>query len=170
MNAAGVFKAIQQATERYRRQLEHIPEGRFQQSPASGGWSYSEVYTHIFELSMLSLNAIDACASPGAKPRDTPFITRAILFFGTFPPAMKFKVPERFAASARKINKSSAVTMINEFESKLTPYLSSVNQSDPNMKSPHPRLGYLNATQWLRFTEIHLKHHLKQLKRIDKRF
>jgi len=28
----------------------------------------------------------------------------------------------------------------------------------------------MNARQWLRFIEIHLKHHIKQLKRIEKSF
>lgn len=170
MSTAGIFKEIQQATEKYRSKLAHIPDDTFQQSPAGGGWSYSEVYAHVFDLSILSLEAIDACLAAEAKKRKTPFITRAILFFGAFPPAMKFKVPDRFASRVKKVDKSIAKSMINQFEAKLKSYPDLLKRSDPAMKSPHPRLGYLNAAQWLRFMEIHLKHHLKQLKRIDKRF
>jgi hypothetical protein len=34
-------------------------------------------------------------------------------------------------------------------------------------KSRHPGLGYFNAGEWLRFIEMHMRHHLRQKERID---
>jgi hypothetical protein len=45
-----------------------------------------------------------------------------------------------------------------------------MDRAQANVKTPHPKLGYLNANQWLRFIEIHLKHHYQQLKRVEKSF
>jgi len=45
-----------------------------------------------------------------------------------------------------------------------------VKNANPKIKTKHPVIGYLNAKQWLRFIEIHLNHHLKQLKRIENSF
>jgi hypothetical protein len=168
MKITSVFNAIENTATTYRKKLTSIPESIFKKTPSNGGWSYSEVYTHIFELSLLSLEALDGCLKSTAKQRKTPLITRLILFFGSFPPAMKFKVPKQLAAKARKIDKTTAATMILDFEVKLKPYYELVKYADPKMKTPHPKLGYLNAAQWIRFIEIHLKHHLKQLERIDK--
>jgi len=43
-----------------------------------------------------------------------------------------------------------------------------VSQASKSQKAKHPRLGLLHARQWLRFIEIHTKHHEKQLYRIQK--
>lgn len=166
MKAAGLITSIQATTAAYRNRLKAVTAATFVSTPTAGGWSYSEVYAHIFDLSILSLDAIDRCLSPDAKPRPTHFITRAILFFGAFPPLMKFKVPRQFESSVRKISIEEATQLINAFELKLEQYEEKVIQANPLLKTAHPRLGYLNALQWLRFTEIHLKHHLKQLNRI----
>lgn len=170
MNTEKTLNSIQEITNAYRRFLEQTPEAKFDLTPPIGGWSYSEVYNHIFDLSILALQAIDQCLSPQARQAKTPLITRAILFFGSFPPAMKFKVPKQLASRVKKVNKQNAVKMIQEFEDKLQAYPKIIKQADPLLKSAHPRLGYLNAQQWIRFIEIHLNHHLKQLKRIDKSF
>lgn len=34
-------------------------------------------------------------------------------------------------------------------------------------KSEHPGLGYLNCYEWIQYSEMHLRHHLKQKKRIE---
>jgi len=166
MKAAGLSTSIHAITAAYREKLQTITPATFNLSPAAGGWSYSEVYAHIFDLSILSLDAIDRCLSPDAKPRTTPMITRAILFFGAFPPAIKFKVPKQFESRVKKISMAEATQLMDAFELKLAQHAEKVNQANPLLKTAHPRLGYLNALQWLRFTEIHLKHHLKQLNRI----
>ena len=168
MDTAGVFSSIQTTTDAYRKRLGAVTPAKFHLSPADGGWSYAEVYAHIFDLSILSLEAIERCLTGEAKQGKTPFITRAILFFGAFPPAMKFKVPKQFESRVRKISSAEAAALIAEFERKLQPYAEKLKTAVPERKIAHPRLGYLNALQWLRFIEIHLKHHLKQLNRIDK--
>ena len=168
MNTAGVFSSIKTTTDAYRKRLKEVQPAAFNLNPADGGWSYAEVYAHIFDLSLLSLEAIDSCMSGEAKQRNTPFITKVILYFGAFPPAMKFKVPKQFESRVKKISIAEANKLMDEFECKLQPYPEKLKGALPMQKTAHPRLGYLNAEQWFRFTEIHLKHHLKQLKRIDK--
>ena len=36
-----------------------------------------------------------------------------------------------------------------------------------NGKAKHPGLNYLNASEWLQFADMHMRHHLRQKKRID---
>ncbi len=168
MSTAAVFKSIRAINEAYRKRIAAVTSEKFQQTPPDGGWCYAEVYAHIFDLSILSLDAVDRSLSPEAKQRSTPLITRLILFFGAFPPALKFKVPKQFESRVKKITIPEAETLIQAFEDKLQYYPQLVEQAPAHTKAAHPRLGYLNAAQWMRFIEIHLKHHLKQLNRIDK--
>jgi hypothetical protein len=60
--------------------------------------------------------------------------------------------------------KVSNMSMAEEELAKTLPLIAHANSK---IKTKHPRLGYLNAKQWLRFIEIHLHHHLKQLNRIE---
>ena len=40
--------------------------------------------------------------------------------------------------------------------------------ADPKLRKRHPVAGFLNAQQWYAFSEMHMRHHLRQLKRIEK--
>jgi hypothetical protein len=92
------------------------------------------------------------------------------LLLGSLPPAKKYKVPKRLAERVKKINKTEALDFVLEFEKALDDNYPLIANASVDCKTKHPRLGYLNAKQWLRFIEIHLKHHLKQLERIEKSF
>jgi hypothetical protein len=170
MNTERVFTSIQKVTFTYKQKLAEISDHNFERHPDKGGWCYSEVYDHIFDLSLLSLGELEQCLSGRGKNKATHWFTNLILFFGSFPPAIRFKVPKHLASRVKKISKEEASSRIMDFMLQLQPYGNRLAKADKNLKTPHPRLGYLNAEQWLRFIEIHLKHHLMQLKRIDRSF
>lgn len=170
MNTEHVFSSIQKITFTYKQRLAEISDGNFMRSPDKGGWCYSEVYNHIFDMSLLSLKELEGCLNGQGKKRGTHWFTKLILFFGSFPPMIRFKVPKHLAPRVKKISKEEASDMMMNFMLSLQPFGNQISRADKNLKTVHPRLGYLNAEEWLRFMEIHLKHHLKQLKRIDKSF
>lgn len=164
MNSAKILKIVSS----YTAKLATISEEDFMRSPPMGGWSYSEVYSHIFDSSLLSLMAMQHCIKGEGKIVATPFGTKVVLFFGMLPPGKKYVVPSRLAARVKKITRQEAQQFITDFETQLVINLSGIEQADSQIKTQHPRLGYLNAKQWLRFIEIHFRHHLKQLSRIEK--
>lgn len=168
MSNSSVFSSIQTICSTYKDKLEHLPDAQFQTTPPIGGWSYSEVYDHIFDVSLLSLIPMEEAINGNGEKKETAFIVKLILFFGMFPPAKKFKVPKRFESRVKKINKTEARAWIDKFLQQLVIDYATIEKADPAIKTLHPRLGYLNANQWLRVIEIHLNHHLKQLKRIEK--
>ena len=164
------FSSLEQVIGAYRTKLGTLPEAQFATTPPIGGWSASEVYSHIFDASLLSLKALEECLEGRGANRPTPFVTKVILFFGAFPPGVRFKTPKVLEGRVKVITKVAAAEMIAQFEQQLAVNRLKVAQANPEVKTKHPRLGYLNASQWLRFIGIHLKHHLKQLKRVEKSF
>ena len=170
MTAAKIKASIHQIVDAYKSKLSHYSEDVFQTTPPIAGWSYSEVYSHIFDSSLLSLIALERAASGKGENKPTHFIVKLILVLGTLPPAKQYKVPKRLAERVKKISKTEALDFILEFEKGLDDNYPVITHAKANCKTKHPRLGYLNAKQWLRFIEIHLKHHLKQLERIEKSF
>ena len=167
MSVENVFRSILKTTAAYEQALQETDAANFEAQPAIGGWTSSEVYCHIFDSSLLSLMAINECISGrGKKTRPTAFLVKLILFVGILPPGVKYKVPPKLALRIKKIDIPTANELISDFNLKLKQTKFNLKNADPRVKTKHPVLGYLNATQWLKFTEIHLKHHLKQLSRI----
>jgi hypothetical protein len=164
------FSSLERVTEAYRSKLHSLPENQFAQTPPLGGWSASEVYDHIFDASLLSLKALNECLEGRGANRSTPFVSKMILFFGAFPPGIRFKTPKILEGRVKVITKEEAADLIRQFSGELEAMRLKIGRSNPKVKSKHPRLGYLNADQWLRFIGIHLRHHLKQLKRVEKSF
>lgn len=152
----------------YKGKLSGLTDEEFMSTPPMGGWSYSEVYAHIFDSSLLSLMAFRKCASGEGEQGKTSFGAKVILFFGMLPPGKRYKVPKRLADRAKKINLVTAQQLIADFELQSNQINQQLTTADPKSKIAHPRLGLLNAKQWLRFIDIHLNHHLKQLSRIEK--
>ena len=169
MRTEQITHSLLKTIEVYEAILARVSEHTFIQSPSDGSWSYSETYSHIFQSGLLSLLAIENCIQQNAEfsRKSIQWIPMLILFFGRFPPG-KIKAPKRIASMVKKISKEEANTLILKFKLRLQEISHVVNSADSHQKIKHPRLGLLNAKQWLRFIEIHTIHHVKQLKRIEK--
>ena len=170
MSIEKIYQSVLKTAEAYRQKLEGFNSEDFQVEPPIGGWSYSEVYSHIFDSSLLSLMALNNCITGEGKEKPTAFAVKVILFFGSLPPGRKYKVPSKIAARVKKISIAAAQQFITDFELQLAQTYPKMKDADPKMKTKHPVIGYLNTKQWLRFIEIHLNHHYKQLKRIENSF
>ncbi|MCZ4242956.1 DinB family protein [Pedobacter punctiformis] len=170
MNTAKVNSSISKVIAAYQDKLSVYSDEVFQIIPPINGWSYSEVYSHIFDSSLLSVMALQHCVDNKGEDKPTAFAVKVILFLGFLPPAKKYKVPKKLMDRVKKISKAEALDLIHQFEKDLQAVYGSVANAKEQSKIKHPRLGYLNAKQWFRFIEIHLKHHLKQLNRIEKSF
>lgn len=168
MDIENSYKEILDTVSHYKKELPAISESQFQQTPEPDCWSYSEVYQHIFDSSMLSIEAMESISNGKGKPGSPTLPGKAILFAGAFPPGVRFKVPEILEGRVKKITKSEAEEMMQRLISNLKTIYPAVANADKNLAVSHPRLGDLNAGEWVRFTEIHIKHHLKQVHRIHK--
>jgi uncharacterized damage-inducible protein DinB len=169
MNVNQTASQIVQVTAKYEAFLATLSDIDFQQNPAVGVWSYAEVYSHIFEANLISLLALEKCVK-GTAEEDTSSLHPAvwlILFLGKFPPG-KIKAPARIAAMVKKIKPAEAQQLMRNFNQRLQELVPQISAASLTQKAKHPRLGLLNAKQWLRFIEIHSKHHEKQLYRIQK--
>ena len=172
MGLKQTIQSINQIVDEYELLLNRVSEEEFKQTPAEGVWSYSEVFSHIFRSNLLSFKAIERCSrSEGVEDHErTKLKYRLVLFFRSFPPNVRWKVPAKLAHLVEKISKEEARQLINDFRAGLKAVEPDIRNASPYQKVKHPRMELLNAEQWLIFTQIHTGHHAKQLKRIKKMF
>ena len=166
MEVHSVVEDIAVDVLQYKSILQNIPDSLFQQHPPGGGWSYSEVYQHSFDTGMLAMEAIALILNGKGQDGKITRVGAAILAAGGFPTGIRFKMPEMLAGRLKKITRSEAKTLMATFEQTLERMHPALADAPPAMTIAHPRLGAFNAMEWLRFTQIHLSHHLQQIDRI----
>jgi hypothetical protein len=173
MNIARERRAIDAALDTYRQLLDTYSDDQFTVTPPMGGWSYAEVYDHIMKASLGSAIAMERCTHNNCPPtsKGPTLIGWYILLTGTLPP-IKTKLPDAVAAKVQpnKIDKEQAKNLIIKLRKRLDTITNLINNAPQSARWQHPRMGMLNAGQWLKFIRIHLLHHLKQLNRIKNNF
>lgn len=170
MNLANEHKAIIAALDNYRNLLNQIPDEQFNVTPPIGGWTYAEVYSHIMQASFGSSVAAERCCNKTGVNTRKGLNWKGLLVFllGRFPG--RRKTPEQVANLTKNITKEEARNLIIKMRKRLDDVWPLMYNAPADYKINHPGLGMLNARQWLKFTRIHLEHHLKQLNRIGKSF
>jgi len=173
MNLAKERKAIDAALNEYRVQLDTISEERFTETPPGGGWSYAEVYSHILQATLGSTMNVERCTHGNCEPtsKGPTILGRLMLFTGRFPP-VRVKAPPAIAAKMviSKITKEDARNMLIKCRKRVDDTTGLIKDASPASRIKHARLGMLNAGEWYKFIRIHAEHHLKQLRRIEKKF
>lgn len=155
----------------YLEKLDGYSEEIFLQKPDEDTWGLGQVYVHVllgnehFFLKQAEkcLN-LDETVQGRNKNRNG-----TIIFLINGFPNIKFKMPKNIEVPPRqpenidyvrkKLN--LAIELARGIEGRLENY-------DKKEKTKHPAFGYLNAKEWYRMSEMHFRHHFRQLKRIEK--
>jgi hypothetical protein len=173
MKIAAELRIIETVLDVYRNRLDTIPDDQFKVTPPGGGWSYAEVYSHILQADLGSSIAMERCINGTCQPtsQGLNLLGTLVLFFRRFPP-VKIKVPEKVSAKmpVNKINKEDAKNLLIKCRKRINELAPFIKDAIPENRHKHPRLGNLNAKDWLKFILVHTKHHLKQLDRIENKF
>jgi hypothetical protein len=171
MKISATRDAIEEVLDIYRNLLDTIPDNQFGVTPADGGWSYAEVYSHIFQVTIGSTIAAERCANGTCEPtkEGLTWTGRLALMFGYLPkvntpPAESAKIP------VKKITKEEARNLIIKCRGRIETITPRLKEASPAVRYKHSRLGMLNAAQWFKFTLIHLKHHLKQIEQLKNKY
>ena len=172
MNIGTTHKKIDEVFDIYRSRLDTIPDDLFMVTPPGGGWSCAEVYCHILQANLGSSIAVEKCMMKSCIPtnKGRSMIGFMVLTFSRFPP-FKVKTPKELAerSPVKNITREEAKNLLIKCRKRISELVPLIHNSSKHQRIKHPRLGMLNARQWLKFILIHSKHHLKQLDRVEKK-
>lgn len=154
--AAAMLKAI----AGYQKILAGISDEAFDQPQGSGSWTYAQLYSHIIRANLRSLLAIQKCIHRKSAGRGRVTLLGWIILISGKLPSQK-AAPHR--SSARKISRESARNELMQLKMRTKELMPRIIRCPKHCRARHPRLGMLNARQWIRFMQIHTSHHLKQL-------
>jgi hypothetical protein len=84
---------------------------------------------------------------------------------GIFPKGRK--VPQSIAKSIQKLSKEDAKIKTQKTIDQMEKVFQLLPDAPSNWQFEHPRLGLLNAKDWFRFVQVHTRHHIKQMHKIE---
>lgn len=144
--------------------LDSYDDAAWRRAPADDVWSIGQVYAHLVDAgTSFGIDKIEKCFERRGEKSKKTFAGYLVFLIGRIPP-VRVKAPFKgYAPQLRE--KSEARAALLEVKRRLHEVAPRI--ADAGGTAGHPFLGKLNAREWLIFSEMHLRHHLRQKKRID---
>lgn len=136
--------------------------------PQTGAWSLGQVYVHIIEDTWFFVEQIKACLQLNDANSEKEMHKNAKAMFekNAFPD-MALENPNNDPDLRQPQSKDELLQGLIAIKQEVNQLAASAVFQHSTGKTQHPGLLFFNATEWLQFAEMHMRHHLRQKKRID---
>ncbi len=172
MNPNQSFAHFEALVDHYREQLNGYSMEQLTYKPNEDEWSLGQMYIHLIGSSLfMHLRNVELCkdasdpavAIGGKKTEDGEFVFRN----GGFPP-IRIKVPPSPQYTpAQPESKDAIYQGLNTVVEKRKAMEATLDGIPSSHTVAHPRLGALTAKEWFALLEMHYRHHLLQLERLQ---
>jgi hypothetical protein len=163
MQSQKIYVKILRSLTSYERVLQASSEETFTCPSDSGGWSRSQVFSHVFGVNGWILARVeDWPNNTYEQSKRQPMLVRLIFFLGTLGPK-KIKAPKVIQDQVSLLSKKEASDLLEKFKVHLHKVMPTLDSIPSNRGWNHPMMGFLSAHQWYQLIEIHTRHHEKQL-------
>ncbi|MGO4910936.1 DinB family protein [Leeuwenhoekiella sp. W20_SRS_FM14] len=136
--------------------------------PDERSWSLGQLYEHLIEETNWYNGQIEMTLGNEKNiDKETSDAAKSLLKRGSFKnkrfrgdPLISEKVKQPTETAKLKSELERLKKTTNEIWAKMD------NTSNYG-KSEHPGIGFLNGFEWIQYSEMHMRHHLKQKERIE---
>ena len=152
--------------------IDDLPQFSLRQllaKPDTKSWSLGQVYEHLIEETRWYNGQIEITLGNEQNIEKATSDAAKILFCrGSFEkkrfqgdPFMSEKVKQPTTKDKLKSDLEQLKKDTNDIWKK-------IENTSKHGKSEHPEFGFLNCFEWIRYSVMHMRHHLRQKKRIIK--
>jgi len=145
---------------------------QFTKSPAEGQWSMAQIYHHIILVTDQCLANATLCIHGKGKKKSIAIGPAIFELMGSFPPVKlkikKFPNAVKHLYFPENISIDAAISGLEKSIRKMEQALQLISQAGTSMRVKHWAGGWFNARQWYHSAEMHIRHHLRQKKRLDR--
>lgn len=142
--------------------------GQLKIKPDDRSWSLGQLYEHLIEETNWYNGQIEMTLGNEKNiEKETSDAANIILKRGAFEdklfrgdPLISENIKQPTTTSKLKVDLEQLKKNTNDIWEK-------INNTSKHGKSEHPGIGFLNCVEWIQYSEMHLRHHLKQKKRIE---
>lgn len=141
--------------------------------PSEESWSIGQVYIHIATANkhFLGKNAYSLANGEDVTiGKGKTKWGRMVFLFNMFPP-MRVKMPKKQTGGTEPIQPESKEQIERKIRENLA-FFKEIEElvaaAPKDRTKKYPFLGYLNAAEWYTIAGLHMKHHLRQKRKLDK--
>lgn len=160
------IKAFNSAVDYWIKCLDSYTLQELRSKPSLNNWSLGQLYLHLINDTNFFIGKIEECINSNENAEQEAHDFAKQLFRDNAFPGINIEgnpnnsfIPQPETKEQLKESLLPIKNEMNALAEKIDPAL--------NGKSPHPGLGYFNATEWIQFATIHFNHHVKQQKKIE---
>jgi len=147
--------------------LEGYDYAQLTARPSPNSWSIGQVYMHLLDDTSYYVEQIQICVTNNDKASEQPTPAGNIMLLNNdFPDEILEGAPSNAYIPQPESRDRLTADMLN-LKMAMNNAATLISESPFHGKTPHPGLGYFSALDWLQFADMHLRHHLRQKKRID---
>jgi len=149
-----------QALEKY-----SLPQLSIKYDPKK--WSLGQMFLHIVESTDFFLDNVETCLRQ-MKDAGEPTTERALKVFSANElPDIEIMGPSSNDLTPQPESIESLREGLTKLKLRAVAVREKLSGDPPSGKVKHPGLGYFNAREWYQFADIHVRHHLRQLPRLE---
>jgi hypothetical protein len=137
------------------------------QNPQTGSWSLGQVYVHIIDDTTYFIEQMKIALSNNANSEKEMHRNAKAIFSNNEFPDLLLNGPSTDASIRQPQSKDELLQSLVLIKDEINKLYATFDFSISNGKTEHPGFQFFTATEWLRFAEIHMRHHFRQKKRID---
>lgn len=135
--------------------------------PSPSSWSVGQVYMHLIENTDWFFEQIRTCISCNDNEHEEATDAGKQMLLDNSFPDMQLVGPTENDFTPQPPGKKIIFDELNRQKMEAMNLAEQIKTTTFQGKTKHPGLNYFNANEWLRFAEMHLRHHLRQKNRID---
>lgn len=162
-----VIERLNQTIDIWVQELGLYDFGQLCAKPSPGSWSLGQVYMHLIDATDYFILQARICANTNDNARKESSTAAKKMFLKNDFPDMVLEGPPSNANTPQPETKDQLIHALQNLQKDIGLVGALVEKSACKGKTKHPGLNYFNAIEWLQFAEMHLRHHLRQKKRID---
>jgi hypothetical protein len=148
-------------------ELERYTFTQLTAKPTPASWSLGQMYQHLIDDTRFYIGQIlIAIASNDHAGEEAIPFARTMLHNNEFPNEVLEGDPSN-AFIPQPASKEHLLSDLVNVKTEMNNVATQMTASPYHGKSKHPGFNYLSAKEWLQFADMHLRHHLRQKKRID---
>jgi len=165
--AAILLQAFNQTIQKWIDFLDDYTLEMLGKKPDDNSWSLGQVYTHITDDTAWFVEQMATAMQTNAdSDKEMHEHARNMLQNNSFPDVM-IEGPATGIFIKQPGSNDEMRQKLLAIKGEVNELYGSFDPSKAIGKTRHPGLLYFNTLDWLQFAEMHLRHHLRQKKRID---
>ena len=134
--------------------------------PSENSWSAGQLYQHLLDDTHYYIEQIKICTNTDEHANEEAADFAKQLFLNNAFPDVRIEGAPGNALIPQPGSKEALMNAMQQLKDEMNRAVQLLPAGSRG-KTKHPGLGYFSASEWLQFAIIHLRHHLKQKKRID---